>query len=174
MLRRAFTLLSFISATAFAIVLAFYVRGYFAHDDLHIVRWNPTTFTFTEIALQNRTRGIVFHSESTAVGPKAKAAPLRAKAGTRVTSSPGAMGAVDPLFWADHYRCTPEPWLTGGGLSDCRTVQLRTELPLTALAILPTVWGVGRFLRARRAARRGFAVAEKQETAALSNVPRNF
>src|SRR4051794_25485084 len=130
MLRRAFTLLSFISAAAFAIVLAFYVRGYIAHDELHIVRWNAATFTFTEIALSNRTRGIVFHSESTAVGPTVNAAPLRAKAGTHVASSPGMMSAIDPLFWADHYRCTPDAGLTGGGLSDCRTVELRTEFPL--------------------------------------------
>src|SRR4051812_8033105 len=164
--RRVFTLIACLSAAVFLALAVCFVRQHFVRDDLYFFRWNPATRRFTESRILLGASGLMVHSEATTALPSDNTAGVFALAGpanyrfVHVTW-PARPTPDTPYFWFDHYRCTPANGLNQSGLSDCWTVQARSELPLALFATCPLLWAVPRIIRAirtRSAAARGFAV----------------
>jgi hypothetical protein len=66
--------------------------------------------------------------------------------------------SATPFLWGDHYYTTSVIGINVAGTTECWTLHFRYELPLVFFGVLPAIWVALRFVRMRRAVRRGFAV----------------
>jgi hypothetical protein len=166
MMRRAFTVVAFLSASIFVVIAACFVRQQFGEDHFSVFRWDPSTRVVTDFQLSLQSGGIYAHGESTTALPSDDTSAVQAKAGTSNSRfvhdvSPPTRGSEWPLLWADHYRCTPDLGINRNGLANCWTLEFRCDAALVLFSLCPIVWALPRIRRVigrRSAAARGFAV----------------
>jgi len=168
MLRRAFAIGALVSTIGLAAMAICLIRGHFAYDDFHLLRWNPSTLTYTEMRFDSEAGEILAHLETTTALSSDNTAAIQANVGpsdVRLVHSvwPPTTGSDWPVLWADHYRCTPSVGINVNGLSNCWTLEFRCDTAAAFLALLPACWAVKRIrrlMRGRQPAARGFPVIE--------------
>jgi hypothetical protein len=167
MLRRTIQIATIFSTITFIAMAVVVVRSLIAHDDFQLVQWNPATRTYTETRINLLRRGIYTHCESTTALPSDNTAAILTKVGpansllSHHTWPPASSDC--PLFWIDHFRCTPSCGINTSGLSNCWTLEFRSDAITLILAVLPTIWLMKQIRKARQirlATTRGFPVLE--------------
>jgi len=144
------------------------VRGHFAYDDFHLLRWNPSTLNYTEMRFDSEAGEILAHLETTTALPSDNTAVIQANVGPSNlrlihTVYPPPPVSDWPVLWGDHFRCTPSIGINVRGLSNCWTLEFRCDIAAAFLALLPAFWAVKwihRMVQGRQPAARGFPVIE--------------
>ncbi len=167
MLRRTIQIATLLSALIFIAMALCIIRCHFANDEFQVFRWNPATRTFTEARIHLLGIEVLANLAKTTALPSDNISPIRTRIGSAnflVVHNvwPPAPDQC-PLFWANHFRCTPTCGINTNGLSNCWTIIFRTDAALFLAAILPTVWVIKQIRNVRQiqlASIRGFPVLE--------------
>jgi hypothetical protein len=163
--RRLFKFITFASTTAFLVVALCILRQHFAGLDVFkMFLWNPSTRTYTEVAIYYDDGGFTSHVERTIAIASDDTSVAQARAGhanihfTHDHRRP-YNGSDRPTLWGDHFWSTPLPDIQMNGVTEWWTLEFSRETALALSGFLPLLIWTWKFIRHwRLVATKGFDV----------------
>jgi hypothetical protein len=176
--RRIFQFITFVSTTAFLLVALCIVRQHFAGLDVFkMFFWNPSTRTYTEVAIYFDDGGFTSHVERTKAIASDDTSVAQARAGnsnihfTHDRRRP-YNGSGRPIVWGDHFWSTPLPDIKMNGATEWWTLEFSRGALLALFGFLPLLTWTWKIIRHwRRVSRRGFDVVSVNVDSAEASAP---